>query len=68
LSQGRFQINKLTIKGNWNEVAGKVKQKLANLTNDDSLYKEGKVEEFLGTLQKRFGTPGGETRKPLAKL
>ena len=44
-------MNKLNIKGNWNEVAGKLKQKFANLTDDDLLYKEGPEEELLGRLQ-----------------
>jgi uncharacterized protein YjbJ (UPF0337 family) len=68
LSQGRVRINKLTIKGNWNEVAGKLKQKVANLIDDDLLYKEGKKEEFFGTLQKEFGITNEEIRRPLAKL
>lgn len=48
-------MEKLTIKGTWNEVAGKLKQKYANLTNDDLLFLEGKEEELLGRLQKKLG-------------
>jgi len=33
----------LKIKGNWNEVKGKIKQKYADLTDNDLLYEEGKV-------------------------
>ena len=61
-------MNKLNIKGNWNEVAGKLKQQFANLTDDDLLFKEGKEEELLGRLQKKLGKPKGEIRKLLAKL
>ena len=43
-------MNKLNIKGNWNEVAGKLKQKYADLTDDDLLFAEGKEEELLGRL------------------
>jgi len=39
---------KLKTKGNWNEVKGKIKQKYANLTDDDLLYEEGKDDELLG--------------------
>jgi uncharacterized protein YjbJ (UPF0337 family) len=46
-------MNKLNMKGNWNEVAGKLKQKFANLTDDDLLYAEGKEEELLGRLQQK---------------
>ena len=39
-------MNKLSIKGNWNEVKGKLKQKYANLTDDDLLFTEGKEDEL----------------------
>ena len=45
----------LKFKGNWNEVKGKVKQKYADLTDDDLLYEEGKEDELLGRLQKKTG-------------
>ena len=45
----------LKIKGNWNEVKGKIKQKYANLTDDDLLYEEGKEDELYGRLQKKTG-------------
>ncbi|HEY4110718.1 CsbD family protein [Puia sp.] len=45
----------LKIKGNWNELKGKIKQKYANLTDDDLLYVEGKDDELLGRLQKKTG-------------
>ena len=48
-------MNKIIIKGNWNEIAGKLKQKYAALTDDDLLFKEGKEEELLGRLQKKLG-------------
>jgi uncharacterized protein YjbJ (UPF0337 family) len=48
-------MNKLGIKGEWNEVAGKLKQKYAELTDDDLLLEEGKEDELLGKLQKRLG-------------
>ncbi|MFT3702513.1 MAG: CsbD family protein [Agriterribacter sp.] len=46
---------KLKLKGNWNEVKGKVKQKYANLTDDDLLYEDGKDDELLGRIQKKAG-------------
>jgi uncharacterized protein YjbJ (UPF0337 family) len=61
-------MNKLKIKGNWNEVAGKLKQKFANLTDDDLLYTEGKEEELYGKLQKKLGKTKEELHKLLAKL
>ncbi len=48
-------MDKLQIKGNWNEMKGKIKQKYAGLTDDDLTYVEGKEDELLGRLQKKTG-------------
>ena len=45
----------LKFKGNWNELKGKIKQKYANLTDNDLMYEEGKEDELLGRLQKKTG-------------
>lgn len=46
---------KLQLKGSWNEIKGKLKQKYADLTDDDLLYEEGKEDELLGRIQSRTG-------------
>lgn len=46
---------KLQIKGSWNTVKGKLKQKYASLTDDDLLFEEGQEEELLGRLQRKLG-------------
>ena len=56
-------MTKLEIKGDWNIIKGKLKQKWAALTDDDLQYAEGKVEEVYGRIQKRTG----ETREAIAK-
>ncbi len=61
-------MNALTIKGNWNEVAGKLKQQFANLTDDDLLFKKGKEEELLGKLQNKLGKTKEELRKIISNL
>lgn len=48
-------MNDLEIKGNWNELKGRLKQKYGELTEDDLSYIEGKEDEFLGKLQKKLG-------------
>ncbi len=48
-------MDKLELKGTWNEVKGKIKQKYADLTDDDLAYEEGKDEELLGRLQTKLG-------------
>jgi len=48
-------MNKLQIKGNWNVLKGKLKQKYGDLTDEDLEYAEGQEDELLGRLQKRTG-------------
>jgi uncharacterized protein YjbJ (UPF0337 family) len=48
-------MDKLTLKGNWNELKGKMKQANAQLTDDDLQYEEGKDDEFLGRMQQKLG-------------
>jgi uncharacterized protein YjbJ (UPF0337 family) len=61
-------MNTLSMKGNWKEVSGKLKQQFANLTDDDLLYKEGKDEELLGRLQQKLGKTKEDVRKLIEKL
>jgi len=56
-------MNKTELKGNWNEQKGKLKQKFANLTDDDLLFVEGKKDEMLGKLQKKLGKTEEELKK-----
>ncbi|MBX3730957.1 MAG: CsbD family protein [Verrucomicrobiae bacterium] len=48
-------MNTLTIKGDWNIAKGKLKQKWAQLTDDDLQFVEGKEEELVGRIQRRTG-------------
>lgn len=48
-------MNELQLKGNWNVLKGKLKQKYGELTDDDLIYVEGKENELFGTLQKKTG-------------
>ena len=58
-------MNKLQIKGNWNEIQGKLKQKFADLTDDDLTFAEGKEDEMLGRLQQRLGKSEEEVRRAI---
>ncbi|MHA4845916.1 CsbD family protein [Flavitalea antarctica] len=48
-------MDKLEIKGRWNEIKGKIKQAHGNLTDDDLKYEDGKDDELLGRLQTKLG-------------
>ncbi|QEC77721.1 MULTISPECIES: CsbD family protein [Mucilaginibacter] len=56
-------MDKLQIKGGWNELKGKIKQAYGDLTDDDLTYEEGKDDETLGKLQQKTG----KTRDELVK-
>ena len=47
--------NSKEIKGNWEQFKGKLKQKYADLTDDDLLYEEGKEQDMWGKLQEKLG-------------
>ena len=61
-------MTKLTFKGSWNEITGKMKQKYAQLTDDDLLFAEGKEEELLGRLQKKTGETKENLRDAIGRL
>lgn len=61
-------MNKLTWKGRWNELKGKVKQQYGELTDDDLTYVEGKEDELLGRLQQRTGKTKDEVESWLNGL
>jgi len=58
-------MNELQIKGNWNEIKGKMKKKYADLTDDDLSYAEGKADELLGRLQKKTGKSKEELKREI---
>lgn len=61
-------MNKLKMRGSWNEVKGRLRQKYADLTDDDLEYAEGKEEELYGRLQKRLGKTKEDIRKEIEKI
>ena len=61
-------MNKLEIKGSWNEAKGKLKQKYAHLTDNDLLSVKGKEDELLGRLQKAIGRTKEEISAEIAAL
>ena len=59
---------KLQMKGSWNEIKGKLKQKYGQLTDQDLLFAEGKEDELLGRLQKRLGKTKDDLRAEIEKM
>lgn len=61
-------MEKMELKGNWNEQKGKLKQKFAILTDNDLLLEEGKEDELLGKIQIKLGKTKDEIKKIIAGL
>jgi uncharacterized protein YjbJ (UPF0337 family) len=61
-------MNTTEMKGNWNELKGKLKQKYATLTDDDLLLAEGKEDELYGKLQVKLGKSKEELDKIISEL
>jgi uncharacterized protein YjbJ (UPF0337 family) len=49
------RMNALAMKGNWNIIKGRLRQRWARLTDDDLQFEEGKEAELIGRIQKRTG-------------
>jgi uncharacterized protein YjbJ (UPF0337 family) len=56
------------IKGNWNQLKGKVKQQYGELTDDDLKYAEGKEIELLGRIQEKTGKAKEDIKKFIDEL
>ncbi len=61
-------MNTTGLKGDWNEMKGKLKQKFATLTDNDLMFEEGKKDEMLGKIQTKLGKSKDEWDKIVAGL
>ena len=52
-----------TVKGDWKQFSGKVKEKWGNLTDDDLAKINGQREQLEGKLQERYGLAKDEAKK-----
>ena len=56
-------MNKMELKGNWNEQKGKLIKKYAFLAENDLIFEKGKEEEMYGKLQIKLGKTKEELHK-----
>jgi uncharacterized protein YjbJ (UPF0337 family) len=61
-------MTKLQLKGSWNELKGKLKQKYGQLTDDDLTFAEGKDDELLGRLEQKLGKTKEDLRTEIENL
>jgi uncharacterized protein YjbJ (UPF0337 family) len=48
-------MNEDTLKGQWTQIKGRVREQWGKLTDDDITRIEGKSEQLVGRLQERYG-------------
>jgi uncharacterized protein YjbJ (UPF0337 family) len=63
--EGRSIMNWDTIKGQWKQFSGKVKEKWGNLTDDDLTAINGAQDQLVGKLQERYGYTKEKAQKEL---
>jgi len=61
-------MNTTELKGNFEEIKGKLKQKFAELTDDDLMFADGKQDELYGRLEKKLGKTKEELHDIISKL
>ena len=52
-----------TMKGDWKQIKGKVREKWGEFTDDELDQVKGRREQFEGLLQKKFGMAKDEVKK-----
>lgn len=55
----------LKLKGEWNDIKGKLKEQYAQLTDEDLTYAEGQGDQLVGRLQDKLGKGKSEITKML---
>jgi uncharacterized protein YjbJ (UPF0337 family) len=48
-------MNQQTLKGNWNELKGKIREQWGNLTEDEVSKTQGNLEQVMGLIQSKTG-------------
>jgi uncharacterized protein YjbJ (UPF0337 family) len=56
------------LKGEWKQVRGKVKEQWGKLTDDDLQRIEGKRDQLVGAVQKRYGIAKDEAERQVKKF
>jgi len=56
-------MNEDTLKGQWNQLKGTVREKWGKLTNDDLDVVQGRAEQLVGRIQERYGIERAEAER-----
>jgi uncharacterized protein YjbJ (UPF0337 family) len=56
-------VNQQTLKGNWNEISGKIREKWGQLTDDDLQQFQGNAAQLVGFIQRKTGQASSEIER-----
>jgi uncharacterized protein YjbJ (UPF0337 family) len=56
-------MNEDTLKGQWNQLKGSLKQQWGRLTDDDIAQLDGTKDKIIGKLQERYGIARDEAER-----
>lgn len=56
-----------TIEGNWKQAKGKIREQWGELTDDDLDVVDGKRDQLVGAIQKRYGKTKDEVEQELSE-
>jgi len=57
-----------TVKGQWKQFRGQIKEQWGKLTDDDLDRIEGKRDQLIGVVQKRYGIARDEAERQLTEF
>jgi uncharacterized protein YjbJ (UPF0337 family) len=58
-------MNRDTLKGQWTQLKGKIRQQWGKLTDDDITQIQGNAEQLIGKLQERYGYSREQAQREL---
>ena len=58
-------MNQDTLKGQWTQLKGQVREQWGKLTNDDLDQIQGQSEQLVGKIQERYGVARDEAERQL---
>lgn len=61
-------MNEDIVKGKWKQIKGDIKQRWANLTDDDLMLIDGSRENLSGKIQERYGKGKDEVEKEIKEF
>lgn len=61
-------MNEDRIQGNWKQLAGKIKSKWGDLTDDDLTRAEGDYKYLVGKVQERYGIARDEAERQVKEF